>query len=249
MKISFVIPAYNEEHHLGACLGSIMRELDGERHDVEIIVVNNASTDKTREVALRFPGVRVVDEPHKGIVWARARGFQESTGELVANIDADTMLTPGWLKTVLKEFERDRTLVCLSGPMIYADLSRWQQRYVKLFYAAGLMIHFVSRLFGVGAMAQGGNFVLKKDAWLKAGGFDTAIDFYGEDTDVARRSARVGKVKWTFRLPIIASGRRLAEDGLFTTGVRYAINYLSILFRGKPFTTTHQDIRNHPLAP
>ena len=71
MRLSFVVPAYNEETYLPACLESILaqtRELD---EAVEIIVVNNASTDRTREVALKFSGVRVVDEPRKGLTYAR----------------------------------------------------------------------------------------------------------------------------------------------------------------------------------
>jgi len=54
-----------------------------------------------------------------------------------------------------------------------------------------------------------------------AGGFDTSITFYGEDTDVARRISRVGTVKWTFKLPMYTSGRRLAHDGVMRTGIRY----------------------------
>ena len=71
----------------------------------------HSSFERTREVALRYPGVKVVDEPTPGIVWARARGFAESTGELVANVDADNMLTPGWLSFTLDEFDRDPRLV------------------------------------------------------------------------------------------------------------------------------------------
>ena len=71
---------------------------------VEIIVVNNASSDRTREVALGYPGVRVVDEPQKGLTFARQAGFAASTGELIANVDSDSRLTPGWVQTVLKEF-------------------------------------------------------------------------------------------------------------------------------------------------
>ena len=51
IKISFVIPAYNEEVNLGKCLDSITRESRGKESDVEVIVVNNASTDGTRAIA------------------------------------------------------------------------------------------------------------------------------------------------------------------------------------------------------
>ena len=49
MKLSFVIPAYNEEKNIGPCLEAIFKEIGGKKHDLEIIVVNNASTDKTNK--------------------------------------------------------------------------------------------------------------------------------------------------------------------------------------------------------
>jgi glycosyltransferase involved in cell wall biosynthesis len=110
MKLSFVIPAYNEEALLGPCLHSIMAQLAQERVDAEIIVVNNASTDRTRAVAAAFPGVRLIDEPRRGLVRARQAGFVAATGELIANLDADTRLTPGWLAQVSTRFRRDPAL-------------------------------------------------------------------------------------------------------------------------------------------
>src|SRR5580693_9748636 len=121
MRLSFVVPAYNEEAYLPACLESILSQIDPRTTNLpagtcEIIVVNNASTDRTREVALRYPGVTVVDEPRKGLTFARQAGFAASTGELIANVDADSRLTPGWVDRVLTEFARDPKLVSLSGP-------------------------------------------------------------------------------------------------------------------------------------
>ena len=248
MKLSFVIPAHNEEFTLGACLDSIMRELASANHryDVEIIVVNNASGDRTRAVALRYPGVHVVDESQKGIVKARARGFKETTGELVANIDADTVLPKGWVTTVFSEFERHPHLVCLSGPLVYHDLPLSAQIIAKLFNCVALLVHFLVRFLRIGAQVQGGNFVLRRDAWIRAGGFDTSIDFYGEDTDVARRISKQGNVKFTFRLPIYSSGRRLAHEGVLAIGWRYTINYFWVLLFGKPHTKVSQDVRRSP---
>jgi glycosyltransferase involved in cell wall biosynthesis len=251
MKISFVIPAYNEEERLGTCITSIQHELSqtkdpatGLAIESEIIVVNNASTDKTREVASGYTGVKVVDEPKKGLVMARQAGFSASSGELVANIDADVMLTPGWLATVMHAFENDKKLVCLSGPFIYYDISAIKRALVKIFYGFGYFFYFLNRfVFCVGSMVQGGNFVIKRNAMLEAGGYDTSISFYGEDTDVARRMNKVGKVRWTFALPVYTSGRRLKGEGIVATSMRYTINYFWVTFTGKPFTNTYKDIR------
>lgn len=244
MKISFVIPAYNEERHLSQCLAAIERELACTPCDAEVIVVNNASTDRTGEIARSHRSVRVVDEPRKGIVWARNAGLMAATGELIANIDSDTMLTDGWLATVLSEFSKDENLAALSGPFIYYDLSWFSRVLTRIFYIFGYLSHFANHyILRSGAMLQGGNFIVRREYLEKAGGFDTSIEFYGEDADVARRIGRVGKVKWTFSLPIYASGRRLEHEGVITTGLRYAGNYFYILFRGKPLTATYTDIR------
>lgn len=71
MKISFVIPAYNEQGNIAACIAAIQAEIDRTGFPSEIIVVNNASTDRTREIATSYVDVQVVDESRKGLVWAR----------------------------------------------------------------------------------------------------------------------------------------------------------------------------------
>ena len=105
MRLSFVVPAYNEEAYLPACLDSILAQTRTLPQGVtEIIVVNNASTARTREVALSYPGVIVVDETRKGLTFARQAGFAASSGELIANVDSDSRLTPGWVDRVLSTF-------------------------------------------------------------------------------------------------------------------------------------------------
>lgn len=244
MKISFVIPAYNEQDYVGPCLESVMRELATVDCEAEVIVVNNASTDNTRARALAVEGVRVVDEPKKGLVRARQAGYLAASGELIANIDSDTRLPEGWLKTVLEEFRRDPALAALSGPLIYFDMSLVGRAMVRLFYSVGYLVSSISnRMTGAGAMIQGGNFVLRKSVLDEIGGYDTTIEFYGEDTDVAQRVSRVGRIKWTFRLPIYSSARRMKGEGLATVGLRYALNYVWVAFRGRPLTQDYKDIR------
>ena len=246
MKISFSIPAYNEETRIAQCLEAVQKEVmrAGMEHDTEIIVVNNASTDRTKAVAASFSGVQVVDEHRKGLTFARQAGFLASRGDLIANVDADTMLPPGWLDTVVREFGRDKRLVALSGPFIYYDLSPMRRLFVKLFYAIGYATYaFNKHILRTGSMLQGGNFIVRRDALERIGGFDTSIHFYGEDTDVARRLHAVDNVKWTFRLPMYASGRRLAHEGILTMGYRYALNYLWTTFTKRPWSEEYTDIR------
>lgn len=117
MKLSFVIPAYNEEAMIHGCLASIVGELAKGSYNAEVLVVNNSSTDRTKEIALSFPHVTVVDEMRKGLVFARRAGFLASSGDIIANVDADTRLTKGWVDTVMREFTKDEKLVALSGPL------------------------------------------------------------------------------------------------------------------------------------
>ncbi len=244
MRLSFVIPAYNEESYLPACLESILGQTGRLGNQVEIVVVNNASSDRTREVALSYPGVVVVDEMRKGLPWARQAGFLASTGELIANVDADSRLTPGWVAKVLAEFERLPEMVAFSGPVIYYDLKRSERFSVQIFYLIAFSIYVLNRyVLRAGSMVQGGNFVLRRAALESIGGFNTDIAFYGEDTDVARRLNRVGKVVFTFQLKMFSSARRLKSEGMLRIGVRYTMNYFWTTFRKRPFTETYVDHR------
>lgn len=249
MKIVFVIPAYNEAARIGGCLESIQQEIArahsaGLQFEAEILVVNNASTDDTKAIAQGAQGVRVVDEFKKGLAQARQAGFEASEGELVANIDADVLLPAGWLSAVFPAFEKEPSLVCLSGPFIYYDLSATSRALVKVFYFFAFLLYLVNRfILRVGSMVQGGNFVVRRDALARAGGFDTTIAFYGEDTYVAKSMSKFGNVRWTFALPVYASGRRIKGEGIVTTSLRYTANYFWVTFFGKPFTRQYKDIR------
>ncbi len=247
MKLSFVIPAYNEEKYIGLCLESVLADVKNLKNEpgreVEIIVVNNASTDRTKEVASSYPSVIVVDEAKKGLTRARQAGYLASTGDLIANIDADTVLPFGWTEKVFEKFSKNEKLVALSGPYIFYDLSKMANYFVLMFYFIGSFINIFYKFFRIGSMLQGGNYIVKKSALDKIGGFNTEIDFYGEDTDIARRIHKEGKVVFTFKLPMYTTARRLKGEGFFTMFLRYGINYLWTTFFKKPFTKESIDIR------
>ncbi|MBF0678153.1 MAG: glycosyltransferase family 2 protein [Devosia sp.] len=245
MKLAFVIPAYNEEKLIGTCLESVLAEIKRSGIPADVIVVNNASKDRTGEIARSYAGVRVVDEPKKGLVNARDAGFAASEGyDLIANIDSDTIVPEGWLDVVMTEFSRDQNLVCLSGPYIYYDMAWHNRLMVNMFYGLTYLIYVLNRfILRVGSVVQGGNFVFKRDAWVKAGGYDRSIEFFGEDTDVAVRLSRIGGVKWTFGLKMKTSGRRLEAEGVFKTAATYTLNFFWVTFRGKPATMEYKDVR------
>ncbi len=245
VTISFVVPAYNEEKHLAKALAAIISETKRAGCAAEVIVVNNASTDATGEVAASFPEVIVVDEPVKGLVQARRAGYLRATGHLIANVDADTIVTEGWLVRVLDEFRRRPRLVALSGPYIYYDVSKRTRAAVRAFYVMGYGFYVLNRfVLRSGSLLQGGNFVVRRTALDKIGGYNPKFSFYGEDTDLARRLNRVGGVKFTFRLPALSSGRRLQEEGVLKIGLRYSMNFVWATYRKRPFTDGWKDIRH-----
>ena len=244
MRVSFVIPAYNEESYLPDCLASILRQTREAGFPCEIVVVNNASTDRTREIAESFAGVTVVDEPRKGITYARQAGVEASTGDLIANVDADSRLPRGWLQQMVQQFEGHPKLLAVSGPLHYYDLTVTRRFLVAAFYRLAWMTYLLNRyVLQVGSMVQGGNFVVTRTALEAIGGFNVAISFYGEDTDLARRLSKIGDVSFLLKLKMLSSARRLHKEGLLTTASRYTINYLWTTFRERPYSTEYRDIR------
>ncbi len=244
MKLSIVIPAYNEDKYIGKCIESIFSAMAGSRYEVEVIVINNASTDKTREVALSYSRVKVFDELKKGTNQARQLGLIKSTGDLIANIDADNMISRDWLNTVFKEFSNNPKLVALSGPYIFYDVSPIQRFTAKLYYWLAYPVYVINnRLFKKGGAVMGGNVVIKKSALEQIGGYNTALTFYGDDTDTAIRLSKVGLVKFNYKFLVQSSGRRLKDEGIISAGWRYLINHLSMSFFKKPYYNAKEDLR------
>ena len=237
MRISLIIPAYNEENYIGECLDAVLKNAPGEFH--EIIVVDNASTDKTAEVARSRSGVKVVHEPQKGLPAARERGRLEATGDLLAYIDADSKMHSRWAPMGKKIFSERPEIVSLSGPAKYWDANPVMALLLNLqWWLSAPIIYRV-----VGYMIFGGHFIVRRDALEKIGGFNKEITFYGEDTDLARRLSTQGKVLFRMDFYMYTSARRFQGEGWITTNVHYALNYFWPVLFNRPYTQTHKDIR------
>jgi glycosyltransferase involved in cell wall biosynthesis len=237
MNVSLIIPAHNEEKYIGACLEAI---LSSGGAFSEIIVVDNASTDRTAEIAAGFPGVRVVRESEKGLTRARQRGFIESHGDsdILAYVDADTRMPAGWYGKVIDEFRNPR-LACLSGPQLYYDVSAWHRFLIRLYW----YVLAVPAYLALGYMVVGNNFAIRRTTLEKMHGFDTSISFYGEDTNIARRAHDFGKVKFRTDFTMPASPRRLKGQGVTRTAVLYVMNFISEAIFKAPATERYTDIR------
>lgn len=244
MKVSFVIPAYNEHELIGKCIESINKEIERSGFEAEIVIADNNSTDDTREIAARYPRVKVVEEHWKGANRARQTGFKASHGEFIASLDADVIVPSGWLTTAMREMERNSNTVAISGPFIYYDLPLWERALIRIFLLSYPVANFfVQNVFHAGAVLQGGNYLVRREALERIGGHNTAIEFYGDDTDTGSRLSKIGKVKWTLALPIYTSGRRLKGEGALKTAFKYLINFFSVILAGTPVTKSYQDIR------
>jgi len=137
MKISVVIPAYNEEKHISLCLQSLMEQ---EVKPDEIIVVDNNSKDDTAKIAEAF-FVRVVKESEQGIIPTRNRGFNEAKYDIIARTDADTTLPKDWIKRIKNHFEKN-DIDALSGLIYYYDFLLKTTFFAKLFFSVmNIILH------------------------------------------------------------------------------------------------------------
>jgi GT2 family glycosyltransferase len=93
-------------------------------------------------------------------------------------------------------------------------------------------------------MMQGGNFVVRRSALDRIGGFNPDFSFYGEDTELACRLNKVGGVRFTFALRSSSSGRRLIAEGIFRVFWVYTLNYVWATYFRRPFTRNWRDFRN-----
>ncbi|HLV04969.1 glycosyltransferase family 2 protein [uncultured Georgenia sp.] len=96
MSVSVVVPARNDAPALERCLRALARQT---RRPLEVVVVDNGSTDGTAEVARRH-GARVVTEPRVGIPMAAATGYDAAAGEIIARLDADSLPSVDWVARV-----------------------------------------------------------------------------------------------------------------------------------------------------
>lgn len=237
--VSVVIPAHNEEEYLPLCLESIRKQ--DYAGGYEVIVVDNASTDDTAEIALAW-GARVVYENRASPACARQRGVEAATGEIIAFIDADTQAPAYWLSAIVSRFVREPQTVVISGPYAYFDAGR----IAKIASYAGNFINIITdqlfrKAFNKGGAVWGCNFAVRRPALLEVGGFDTSIKFYGEEYELSLRLRQAGKAGIIPRLFVLTSARRLKRLGVVTQYWNWTVDYFSVLFWYKPISEELED--------
>ncbi|MBI2039598.1 glycosyltransferase family 2 protein [Candidatus Microgenomates bacterium] len=207
--VSVVIPAFNEEKYIENCLFSLLKSEQRTKINYEVILVDNNSTDKTQERALKFKdgiNLRIIHEKKQGRGAARARGFKEARGEIILSADSDTIFYPDWVEILVNGIGGQVVAVTTSCKIV--DCSALTNAVFN-FIQPKLMV-FYRLIFGY-YWLSGFSFGILKSVYEKSGGFDPSMQAQ-EDTDLSFRVARLGKIRFINK-PVIFSGRRF-KDGL-----------------------------------
>jgi glycosyltransferase involved in cell wall biosynthesis len=182
--VSIIVPARNCERTIGECLTSLLA-LDYPKDRVEILAVDNASTDWTRQVIQRYP-VRCLHEPRRGPSAARNRGIEASVGDILAFTDADCVATPMWLSELAKDFEREE-IWGVAGEVAADKPQTPAQRYVAM--RRPRLQETVLRLRR--PFAGTGNIAFRRETFQTISCFDPMLPS-GEDKDLVWRFSGAG---------------------------------------------------------
>jgi glycosyltransferase involved in cell wall biosynthesis len=204
LKLSIVIPAYNEEQLLGQTLQRLdecRAVLADAGWESEVIVCDNASSDRTAAIA-REAGVKVVHEPRRQIARARNRGALEATGDWLVFVDADSRPSAGLFAEVV---ERIRSGRCLAG----GSTVRLEAGYPLASMVAGFW-NCISRI----NRWMAGSFIFcETEAFRSIGGFSEEL-FVSEEIDLSRRLRALArkrglKIVILYRHPLHTSARKM----------------------------------------
>jgi len=199
-RVSVVVCAYNAERTMEACLASL-EELN--YPDYEVIVVNDGSTDRTLEIAERFPYARIISQPNRGLSVARNVGAEAATGEIIAYTDSDCVADPDWLTYLVATMERKQLVAC-GGPNFPPPEDSLVPSAVAV--APGGPTH-VLLTDETAEHIAGCNMAFRRDALLALGGFDPTYRAAGDDVDMCWRFQDAGHtigfspaaIVWHFR--------------------------------------------------
>ncbi len=184
IRVSLVIPVYNEVERIRDCLEAVAAQY---KQPFEVLVIDNNSTDGTASIARTFPFVKVLHEPRQGVVYARDRGFNAAQGDIIARIDADTLLAPNWITTITQLFADDR-LDAVTGTVAYRDIAAARiVNRIDLFWRRRM-----ARIMGRDVALQGANMALRRSAWQQIRGQVCHQRGQHEDFDIAIHVTKAG---------------------------------------------------------
>jgi len=197
--ISFIIPAHNEECWIGKCLDSIRTTMEKVGEPYEIIVVDDASTDATYQIA-RQMGARMLQVAHRKISSVRNAGARAANGEVLFFVDADTQANERAVSAALAALR-----VGAAGGGCVPDL----EGKIPLW---GRIIHFTACLAGRLIRLVGGCFLFcTREAYTATGGFSENL-YAGEDIAFVQALKKLGRFV-VLKPTVITSARKLDVVG------------------------------------
>jgi len=199
MRLSIIIPAFNEAEHIADVVASARRSAERGAVDHEIIVVNDASTDATAGRA-RSAGATVIDVNKRQIAAVRNAGAAAATGEVLVFVDGDTRLTDGSLAAVVRAVGNGAVA---GGARVGFDddASPASRLAVELW-------NFIGRVAG---WAAGSFLFARRDAFEAVGGFDERF-FAAEEIVISERLKRRGRFV-IVSPPVVTSSRKERTHG------------------------------------
>lgn len=220
IRFSVIIPAYNEEKYIVQCLDAITHQ-DFPNNQYEIIVVNNNSTDRTKEIASRYARVRVIEELKQGCVHALIRGCKEATGEIFAFTDADTIVPLDWLSKYNRAY-RNSEVVFASGPG-HLRPTLWCTPCLEF------ILYWLGRIT---KLASGFNMSVRKTAYEAFGGFVPKINF-DADAYIGLQAKKNGKTVFVKDNWVVTSSRRYQTIRAVVYFVKGLVNIAALVLVGK----------------
>jgi len=170
-KVSVIIPSYNRGSVITKTLNSFFNQTF---KDFEIIVVDNNSTDNTKEVVNSIPNVRYVLEERQGVHWARNRGALEAKGDILYFTDDDMEADSKLLEEIIKVFDIDSSVGAVTGiilPKFEIEPPEWVLKHCyNAIYGINIQKGLIVSENDIGVFS--GHEAVKKDVLIKAGGFN-----------------------------------------------------------------------------
>lgn len=178
-RISVVIPARNEADNIGSCLQSVLAN-DYPAELMEVIVVDDFSTDATRDRAIEAGGSRVRVLSLRELLGdaqlnsykkkALETGIANASGELIVTTDADCTVNRGWLKHMAAMYET-RQPVMIAGPVVFSTAPGLAATFQVLDFMAMQGITAAAHQLNLGNMSNGANLAFSKAAFEQVGGY------------------------------------------------------------------------------
>ncbi|MCA9935271.1 MAG: glycosyltransferase [Ardenticatenaceae bacterium] len=236
--ISIIIPAYNQGQYLAA---AVQAGLDQTYPDVEVIVVDDGSTDDTAVVAQSFsdPRVRYVYQENRGLSGARNTGIRHASGDYLTYLDSDDLFLPQKVAILLAEMEKRPSLGFVAGQSIPIDENGSS---IGKQFDKGLPAHLPDLLLG--NPLHVGSVLLRREWQERVGFFDETLRSY-EDWDMWLRLAVAGcEMGWVDQPVSLYRFHRhqMTRDGRQMTTATFAV--LENFFRRSDLPAPWQAMRD-----